>query len=137
MLERMQPAAHDGTPSVSSGGFPGAAIEVTANCTSTPCTKGVIWVILPGNESKDGSLDRGLGKVYQYTALPNGSDQMGYEWNSTDTWCASSFARPTIVNGQVFVPTYAVSVSTKTFTSCTQTTLSSGGPYPPGILMYQ
>jgi hypothetical protein len=52
------------------------------------------------------------------------------------TWCASSFARPTVVNWSIFVPTYAVSTTGKQFSSC-PTPQTQGIPYNSGVLMYQ
>jgi len=60
---------------------------------------------------------------------------LAQDWASTDIWCASSFARPTIVNGGAFVPTYEVSSGTRTFSTCPLPT-SSGIPYPSGLLVY-
>jgi hypothetical protein len=127
--------AHDSTPAVSSGGYPGAAVTVSANCTSLPCTNALIWAVLPDYHSLPDSLSRGLGKLYAYTAMPNPSDLLAEDWVSTDIWCASSFARPTIVNGSAFVPTYAVSTTGQTFTSC-PTITTMGIPFPSGILRY-
>jgi hypothetical protein len=109
---------------------------VSANCTSTPCTNGMIWAILPNSDSDPDSLQRGLGTLYGYSALPNAYDILTKYWNSTDVWCASSFARPTVVNGGIFVPTYAVSYGTGTFTQCPVSTLS-GSPYSTGLLVYR
>jgi hypothetical protein len=129
--------AHDHTPTVSSGGYPGAAVTVTANCTSPPCTNALVWAVLPGSDSQADTLMRGLGTVYAYTALPNSYDLLANDWSSTDTWCASSFARPTIVNAGAFVPTYAVSTGGRSFPGGTcPTTSTSGIPYPSGILVY-
>jgi hypothetical protein len=129
--------AHDHTPTVGSGGYPGAAVTISANCTSPPCTNALIWAVLPGSGSTADGLSRGLGTLYAYTALPNGLDLLAEDWASADTWCASSFARPTIVNAGAFVPTYAVSTSGRSFPGGTcPTTTTSGIPYPSGILVY-
>jgi hypothetical protein len=127
--------AHDSTPTVASAGYPGGALTVSANCTSTPCTNGMIWAVVPSSTSAPDSLSRGLGTLYAYTALPNSNDLLALDWNSADTWCASSFARPTVVNGSIFTPTYAVSYGTRTFSSC-PTTTTTGIPFPSGILVY-
>ena len=129
--------AHDSTPAVSAGGFPGAALAISENCTSTPCTNGLIWAILPGPGSMPDNTTRDLGTLYAYTALPNSNDllQKDFASSSTDYWCASSFARPAVVNGSVFVPTYAVSSGTRTFMTC-PTTTTTGIPFPSGLLRY-
>lgn len=129
--------AHDSTPLPDKRGYPGAAVTVSANYTSPPCTNALIWAVLPGDNSQPDYLTRDLGKLYAYTALPNAYDLLHMDWNSTDTWCASSFARPTIVNAGAFVPTYAVSTTSRSFPGGTcPTTTTSGIPYPSGILVY-
>jgi hypothetical protein len=143
--------AHDTVPSNANGiGFPGGAVTVSANCTSAPCVNGLIWVVTPNYTAQDGNKNRGLGVLWAYRALPNGDDQLGEKYKSTDTWCASSYARPTIVNGSAYVPTYAVSCPsgksgcgrTQTFSTCQSLGSISGsigdgnGPYPSGLLQY-
>jgi hypothetical protein len=143
--------AHDSDPSNAAGiGFPGGAVTVSANCTSTPCTNGLIWVITPNYTAQDGNQNRGLGVLWAYRALPNVDDELGEKYKSTDTWCASSYARPTIMNGSAYVPTYAVSCPsgksgcgrTQTFSTCYGPGGPSGsigdgnGPYPSGLLQY-
>lgn len=127
--------AHDSTPSVSVAGYPGAALTITTNCQSSPCVNSLVWAILPSSTSQPDSSSRGLGTLYAYTALPNAYDIMKMDWNSasTDIWCVSSFARPTVVNASAFVPTYAVSHDTRTFTACPT---SATTPYPSGLLRY-
>ncbi len=54
-------------------------------------------------------MARGVGHFYAYTALPNVDDVLHQDWvssevNGTNLWCASSFARPTVVNGRAYVP---------------------------------
>jgi hypothetical protein len=142
--------AHDSTPTVGSGGWPGAAIMMTTNCFNSPCSDGLIWAILPDTDSAPDNTDRGVGTLLAYTALPNASDILTNDFtsSSSDVWCASSFARPTIVNASVFVPAYAVSCPsggtgcsrTQTFTNCKHTGTGSIGsgspPYPSGMLRY-
>ena len=143
--------AHDVDPGNASGiGFPGGAVTVSANCTSTPCTNALIWVITPSHTAEDGTQNRGLGILWAYKALPNADDHLAEEYRSTDTWCASSYARPTIVNGSAYVPTYAVSCPSgksgcgrvQTFSTCYDTqegmsgSIGVGGPYPSGLLQY-
>jgi hypothetical protein len=83
--------------------------------------------------SEQSNMHRGLGTLYAFGALPTSTDQLSMDWSSTDTWCSSSFARPTIVNGSVFVPTYAFSNGTFT-TTCPLPGATS--PAPSGILVY-
>jgi hypothetical protein len=132
--------AHDTTPTVAEAGYPGAALSISAECSSTanvPCTNALIWAVVPGSGSEPDSQDRGLGTVYAYTALPNMDDHLHMDWNSTDTWCASSFARPAIVYAGVFVPTYLyISSSSGAATSC-PTSPQISGPYQSGLLVYR
>jgi len=141
--------AHDSTPTVDTGGFAGGSMTISANCSSPPCTSPLIWPILPGDDSIQAGMDRGVGYLYAYSGLPNSSDQLAQKFASTDTWCASSFARPTVVNAKVFAPTYAVSCPsgkggcgrTQTFSNCKSSGTGSigdgNGPYPSGLLRYQ
>jgi hypothetical protein len=142
--------AHDVNPANAGGiGFPGGAVTVSANCTSTPCTNGLIWVITPSDTAQDGNQNRGLGVLWAYNALPNPDDELLKKYKSTDIWCASSSARPTIVNGSAYVPTYAVSCPsgksgcgrTQIFSKCQgpggpSGSIGVGGPYPSGLLQY-
>ncbi len=129
--------AHDTTPSPTKAGYPGGALFGTANCTSSPCTNSLLWAIAPDSTSASDSLTRGFGTLLAYTALPNSADHLQYVWKDTDaqTWCASSFARPTVVNGSAYVPTYAFSATGFPNSLC-PTPTTSGIPYPSGVLMY-
>jgi hypothetical protein len=127
--------AHDYTRNVPNAGYPGGMLTVSENCTVTPCTNQLIWAITPDSSSQPNTTTRGLGTLYAFTALPNTNDILTKDFASTDTWCASSFARPTVVNASAFVPTYAVSAGTRTFTAC-PTPTGSGNPYPSGLLRY-
>jgi hypothetical protein len=107
-------------------------------------------VITPNYTAQDGNQNRGLGTLWAYRALPNVDDELGEKYKSTDTWCASSYARPTIVNGSAYVPTYADSCPsgksgcgrTQPFSTCygtndgTSGSIGVGGPYPSGLLQY-
>ena len=126
--------AHDNATYAPNAGYPGGALTVSENCNASPCTYQMIWAVIASSSSMPNSTQRGLGTLYAYTAMP-ASDILAQDWASTDIWCASSFARPTIVNGGAFVPTYEVSSGTRTFSTCPLPT-SSGIPYPSGLLVY-
>ena len=125
--------AHDNATQAPNAGYPGGALMASADCsTNDYCTNQLIWAMVPDSSAKPNSIQRGLGTLYAYTAMPS-SDILPQDWKSTDTWCASSFARPTIVNASAFVPTYMVSHDTRTFSSCPT---SATTPYASGILRY-
>ena len=128
--------AHDNATQAPNAGYPGGALMASADCsTNDYCTNQLIWAVVPDSSAKANSTQRGLGTLYAYTALPNSNDILAQDWKSaaTDIWCASSFARPTIVNARAFVPTYMVSHDTRTFSSCPT---SASTPYASGILRY-
>ena len=138
--------AHDSSPSAGSGGYPGGAVTVSANCTSPPCsaTSALIWAVVSNSASAPDTMARGLGTLYAYDALPNTStDQLAPLWNSTDVWCSSSYARPTVVNGSAFVPTYVAQEQGVTFptsddqTVCPSSEYSTGTGWPSGVLVYR
>ena len=131
--------AHNATPYPAQGSYPGAALTVTANCTTVPCTNALVWSAA-SNAIANGT-QRPLGTLYAHSAVPNASNIMREDWHSTDAWCASRYARPMIVNGSAFVPTTAVSNGTfptdNGTTLCPVATQESGAPYPSGILVYR
>ena len=127
--------AHDNSHLAPTAGYPGGALTASEDCTSSGCTDQMIWAVVANSSSQPDNTNRGLGTLYAYTALPNAYDILAQDWASTDTWCASSFARPTIVNGGAFVPTYGVSSGSRTFSTC-PVPGSSGIPYPSGLLVY-
>ncbi len=132
--------AHNSTPLQGQVGYPGGAVMVTANCAASGCTQGLVWAILPDATSQPDTTQRGLGTLFAYVAVPNAMDILHLSWFSTDTWCASAFVRPMIVNGNAFVPTYAVSNGTFPTIDgspyCPVSAQDSGEPYPSGLLVY-
>jgi hypothetical protein len=78
-----------------------------------------------GNYCDSADKNRTPGTLFAYNATPNSASEIVMLWNtapyngttnakgctSTDcpqTWCASSFALPTVANGLVYVPVYAI-----------------------------
>ena len=138
--------AHDNSSHTPVAGYPGGMLTVSENCTVSPCASGLIWAVVPDHNSNANSGQRGLGTLYAYSALPNPHDILQLDWQTNtnismpDIWCASSFARPTIANGSVFVPTYAVGTTgsgTPAFTgTCPVAPDLTNGPYPSGLKVY-
>jgi hypothetical protein len=127
--------AHNINPTPPTTGYPGGALTISAHYDSSVgyYTGAVVWAIVPNSDSQQSNMHRGLGSLYAFGALPTSTDQLSLDWSSADTWCSSSFARPTIVNGSVFVPTYAFSNGTFT-TTCPLPGATT--PAPSGILVY-
>jgi hypothetical protein len=106
----------DHYPIESTLGYPGGSMSLTSKSDGS---QGVVWSLV----SKSGTYEtiRGAGILEVHGTTPNFANLSGTApfyggsltriWNSdptnTDFWCASSFVPPTVVNGQVFVATYA------------------------------
>src|ERR1019366_1622424 len=134
-------ASQDQIPEESTLGYPGGSIDITANNGSNA----IVWAIASDWASgTTGSGRRTRGKVLAYNATPNtqsdpyGGGVLTRLWSSDmmtpsyPIFCASSFALPTVVNGTVFVLTYAVPTSNPT---CPSFTANPGTtPFLSGML---
>ncbi len=117
-------------------GFPGGAVTVSAHSdNSGGYVDALVWAVAPGAASKAGA-QRGLGTLYAFTALSSTSTTLANVYASADVWCSASYALPTVANGRVFVPTFAVSTSNNSFTRCQKDSSSSSPPASSGILVY-
>jgi hypothetical protein len=106
----------DFTPPPQSTGYPGGSLTVTSS--SPTSTDGVVWAALSADLNWDADESvaavRSQGMLYAYGAVPK-SKGLQKLW-STDPatctscryYCASPYSLPTVANGQVFLPTYAI-----------------------------
>jgi len=125
----------DYTPIAANVGFPGGAVTVSAQKDgSGNYIDGVVWAVVPDDNSLANG-QRGLGTLYAYAAVST-STVLTKKFASTDTWCSTSFTLPAVTNGVVYVPTFAVSVSGNSFTSCPTTSSSTSPPGSSGIVSY-
>jgi len=108
----------DRNPPSGAVGYPGGMLVGTSNGGTS--TSAVIWALLAAEDyGNSNEAYRTVGTLYAYDTGLN------LKWYSSATFCASSLALPTVVHGQVFVPTYAA-------TSCP----TSGSPVTSGLLVY-
>jgi hypothetical protein len=121
-------------PNPNTTGYPGGSM-VIAGCQTTAASaptcessgmlvnsdSAVVWAISTADTSREGTESgtdvRTQGQLHAYAAKPTSTPTLQQLWataNCTNcqTWCASSFALPTVANGQVFVPTYALNLDT-------------------------
>ena len=126
---------HDTTPQARDVGFPGGALTVSAHKDSSGnYVDGLVWAVAPNADSSQAE-QRGLGTLYAYTAATQ-STALTKVFASTDIWCSVSYAVPTVANGRVYVPTFAVSTSANSFTSCEGKPSNQAPPRSSGILVY-
>jgi hypothetical protein len=120
---------YDTHPVSSNVGYPGGQLAVTSNgssgCTSTNsyCSE-IIWALMA--QESDGGVTSGQAARTAGTLLAY-DNSLALKWYTTDAFCASAMALPTVVHGEVFVPTYAA-------TSCPR---GSGSVVTSGILVYK
>jgi len=147
----------DTMPAPENTGYPGGSI-VIAGCQTTTAQaptcetsgtlvnsdRALVWAIttwdknIHGTESQD--VVRTQGQLRAYQAKPTSSPSLTELWatdNTADcancqTWCASSFALPTVANGRVFVPAYAINLDTTA--ACPDVDYSSGYSYQSGLV---
>jgi hypothetical protein len=87
-------------------GFPGGTLALSSNGTSTP----VLWAIFTARTATAAYTDPGTqianwaGFLIAYQLSAGGLEPLW--WSKNDSWAASIFAIPTVVNGRVYVPTY-------------------------------
>jgi hypothetical protein len=102
--------SRDNRPAPDITGYPGSAVLVTAQWdTSLPTPQydnGVVWGLDPKDTAN--VLTRAGGVLRAYTAIPDSNNELVLLWSNSDTFCLSSFALPTVANGRIYVPTYAV-----------------------------
>jgi hypothetical protein len=84
-------------PDPAETGYPGGSIVITSNGNAPG--SGIVW----GLGTAKGVVQnvRGPGTLYAYDAKT-----LVELWSSPDPFTASSFALPTVVNGNVYIPTY-------------------------------
>ena len=113
----------DNLPPPGSLGYAGGSLVITGSGPSNE----VIWAVVAQETSTDGSqysnqITRTPGYLFAYNSYANGLTKI---WGSANTagasFCASPFALPTVVNGNIYVPTYALS------STCPVTSLSNSG----------
>ena len=99
----------DATPSDSGSGYAGGALTVASNSDS----QGVIWAVLAAPTTPyyfNGT--RTAGTLFAYNFSPTSANTLTKLWSSDNLgitgFCAAPFARPTVANGLVFVPTWAL-----------------------------
>jgi hypothetical protein len=127
----------DQYPNPNTTGYPGGSL-VVAGCQTTSASAptcessgtlvnsdtAIVWAISTADSNSDGTESGGTirtqGWLHAYQAKPISTPSLKQLWVNTatdcgaacQTWCASSFALPTVANGKVFVPTYAINLST-------------------------
>lgn len=84
-------------PSTSTSGYPGGSLVITSN--GTAAGSGVVWAI--GTAHGTTQVKHGAGTLYVYDAAT-----LQEIWTSPDAFTASQGALPTVVNGNVYIPTY-------------------------------
>jgi len=122
------------TPDSQRVGFAGGAVTVSAQQSGSGYIGGLVWAVAPSAVSSQGE-QRGLGTLYAYNAVTT-STQLESVYASTDVWCSASYAVPIVANGNVFVPTFAVSTGANSFTRCPTSSSSTTPPASSGILVY-
>jgi hypothetical protein len=150
--------SQDRVPDEDTLGYPGGSIEGTSNNGSNAviwaivpeadktcpvdgscCVTNAYYCSSPNQYTPcvDTSTNkvRTKGRVLAYKAPTSGGTTITRLWDSTldssAIFCASSFALPLIVNGQVYVPTYAIPASGA---ACPPDSPSS--PFSSGLLVF-
>ena len=147
----------DTVPDPTKTGYPGGSL-VIAGCQTTAAQAptcessgtlvnadtAVVWAItdtdtnIHTTDSQD--VVRTQGRLRAYQAKPSGLS-LSELWASDNpsnctncqSWCASSFALPTVAKGRVFVPTYAINLDT-TY-GCPDVDHSSSYSYQSGLVV--
>jgi hypothetical protein len=138
-----QQSAEEG-PSPSTTGYAGGSLVVTSSAPNS--SDGVVWALVSdsvtADQKKSSQNQRTQGNLYAYDANPadGGGTALNLLWSSTaptcpncQAFCASSFALPTVVHGQVFVPTFAINLPNTLSGYCPP---STQGSYESGVLVY-
>ena len=112
-------------------GYPGGSLAASSNAGGSGT--GIIWAVTQAPGSNQ--TNRPAGTLRAYDAVSVGESDIPQPWHSSEIFCAASYALPTVVHGQVFVPTYAINLTGTAATACPSSGTTS--PYPAGILVYQ
>jgi hypothetical protein len=103
----------DNRPTGPATGYPGSAVIVTAQWDTSQAPSqydnAVAWGLEPAYTANEDQ--RAGGTLRAYTAVTNPQSQLPLLWSSSDTFCLSSFALPTVANGRIYVPTYSIPIS--------------------------
>jgi hypothetical protein len=124
----------DNVPAPDRTGYPGGSVILTAQWDTSlnphQYDNGVVWELEPGDSANE--FQRAKGTLRAYTAITDPQSQLPLLWTSSDVFCLSSFALPTIAKGRIYVPTYSIPTSGTGICPKTgdQTT------YENGILVY-
>jgi hypothetical protein len=113
---------YDSQPPPGALGYAGGSLVITSKSDGS---NEVIWALVSKDTSSDGNnkesseTERTPGVLYAYDNYANG---LGKLWDSSSTvsFCASSFALPTVVNWSVYLPTDALG------STCPVASLSTG-----------
>ena len=148
----------DTIPEPEKTGYPGGSV-VIAGCQTTAAQaptcetsgtlvnseRALVWAITTRDTNKEGTesqdVVRTQGQLRAYQAKPTSSPSLLELWASDNTadcancqtWCAASFALPTVANGRVFVPTYAINLDTTA--ACPDVDYSSSYSYQSGLVV--
>ena len=119
--------ALDVNPPPTGVGYAGGALAVSANAGQY----GMVWSILAaqGTLSPGDTTTRAQSILLAYGATPTVAGSLQGLYQSSTYFCATPFALPTVANGRVYVPTYAISSSSP----CPSTASS---PSASGILVF-
>ena len=131
-------------PSPSTTGYAGGSLVVTSSAPNS--SDGVVWALvsdsMTANQKRSSQILRTQGNLYAYDANPadGGGTALNFLWSSAapncpncQAFCTSSFALPTVVHGQVFVPTFAINLPNTSSGYCPP---STQGSYESGVLVY-
>jgi len=112
-------------------GYPGGSLVASSNAGASGT--GIIWGLTQAVGSNQ--VTRSAGTLHAYSAVSAGDSDISQPWHSSEIFCAASYALPTVVHGQVFVPTYAINLTGSASTACPSSGTST--VYPSGILVYK
>jgi hypothetical protein len=131
-------------PPPATTGYAGGSLVVSASSPNSG--DGVVWALIASHLTAEGQLSneniRTPGTLYAYQANPTtgAPSVLPLLWSTApadcpncQSFCASSFALPTVAHGQVFVPTFAINLPQSASGYCPPSTL---GSYQSGILVY-
>jgi len=148
--------SHDTVPLPAHTGYPGGVVEVVSSGQNT--NDGLLVAVVTAADTSTGAQSIGYlrteGNIYIYNAVPNSGLTPLWTTNPVGTnvtqcgaacqaFCASSFALPTVVGGQIFLPTYAIlplaiqpTTGNPTVPCPTDPMTGYTGSYSSGLLVY-